>query len=285
MKYESSIAEQRQEYGNGLMNQVDFINGKTRLFGIVGDPIEQVRSPEMVTWEFQKRQCNAVLIPIHIAQNDFDDVMPSIMQIRNLDGLIFTIPFKVKALRLAKTLGPQASLVQAVNAIKRQTNGYWHGEIFDGVGCVEAFKRRGIALSGKRIQLIGLGGAGSAICVALAHEHPSLIRLFDLNERNTERMAKLVKQISPMTVVEVGLPRSDDLDVLMNASPVGMLCYSRLPLAAKTFSKDLIVFDAIVMPENTPLLALAQECGCEIVRGREMMLGQISRLVDYFLAP
>ena len=267
------------------MKQVDFVNGKTRVFGIVGDPIEQVRSPEMVTWEFQQRQHNAVLIPIHIAQEDFDVVIPDIMRIRNLDGMIFTIPFKVKALGLAKTLGPQASLVRAINAIKRQSNGDWSGEIFDGVGCVEAFKRRGIALKDRRIQLIGLGGAGSAICVAVAHEHPGLMRLFDLNERSTEQMVKLVKEISPRTIVEVGISCCNDVDVLMNASPVGMLSDARLPLEVEKFGKDLVVFDAIVMPENTPLLTLAQNCGCEVVRGREMMLGQISRLVDYFLAP
>ena len=150
MEYGNSIAEQREQFGNRSMNQVDFINGKTRLFGIVGDPIEQVRSPEMVSWEFQQRHYNAVLIPIHITQNDFNDVIPDIMRIHNLDGLIFTIPFKVKAIKFAKTLGPQASLVQAINAIKRQSNGDWRGEIFDGVGCVEAFKRRGIALTDKR---------------------------------------------------------------------------------------------------------------------------------------
>jgi shikimate dehydrogenase len=267
------------------MHQVDFINGKTRVFGIVGDPIEQVRSPEKVTWEFHQRQHNAVMIPIHIAQNDFDDALPDIMRMRNLDGLIFTIPFKVKAMGLAQTLGPQASIVGAINAIKRQSNGDWCGEIFDGLGCVEAFKRRGIALKDKRIQLIGLGGAGSAICVAVAQERPSLMRLFDLNERSTAQMLKLVKQISPQTVVEVGAPRCDDIDVLMNASPVGMLSDARLPLVVETLNKDLVVFDAIVMPENTPLLILAQRCGCEVVRGREMMLGQISKLVDYFLAP
>lgn len=267
------------------MHQVDFINGKTRIFGIIGDPIEQVRSPEMVTWEFHQRQHNAVLIPIHIAQNDFEEVVPDIMRMRNLDGLIFTIPFKVKAIGLAQTLGAQASLVGAINAIKRQSNGEWCGEIFDGLGCVEAFKRRGFGIKDRRIQLIGLGGAGSAICVAVAQERPSLMRLFDLNEHSADQMLKLVKQISPQTVVEVGAPRCDDIDVLMNASPVGMLTDARLPLAVDALNKDLVVFDAIVTPENTPLLKLAQHCGCEVVRGREMMLGQIYKLVDYFLAP
>ena len=267
------------------MNQVDFVNGKTRVYGIVGDPIEQVRSPEMVTWEMQKRDHNAVLIPMHIARDEFDTVMPQIMRMRNLDGLIFTIPFKAQAIALAKTLGPQASQIGAINALKKHSNGVWSGEIFDGMGCVEAFKQRGITLQDKRLQLIGLGGAGSAICVALAYEKPKLLRLFDINAQTTERMAKMVNTISPQTVVEVGLPLAEGIDILLNASPVGMLSDARLPLAVEQFKKELIVFDAIVMPENTPLLSLAQDCGCQVVRGREMMLGQISKIVDYFFAP
>lgn len=274
-----------ETYANIPMNQVDFVNGKTRVYGIVGDPIEQVRSPEMVTWEMQKRHHNAVLIPMHIARDEFDTVMPQIMRMRNLDGLIFTIPFKAQAIALAKTLGPQASQIGAINALKKHSNGAWSGEIFDGIGCVEAFKQRGITLQDKRLQLIGLGGAGSAICVALAYEKPKLLRLFDINAQTTERMAKMVNTISPQTVVEVGLPLAEGIDILLNASPVGMLSDARLPLAVEQFKKELIVFDAIVMPENTPLLSLAQDCGCQVVRGREMMLGQISKIVDYFFAP
>lgn len=274
-----------ERYANIPMNQVDFVNGKTRVYGIVGDPIEQVRSPEMVTWEMQKRDHNAVLIPMHIARDEFDTVMPQIMRMRNLDGLIFTIPFKAQAIALAKTLGPQASQIGAINALKKHSNGAWSGEIFDGMGCVEAFKQRGITLQDKRLQLIGLGGAGSAICVALAYEKPKLLRLFDINAQTTERMVKMVNTISPQTVVEVGLPLAEGIDILLNASPVGMLSDARLPLAVEQFKKELIVFDAIVMPENTPLLSLAQDCGCQVVRGREMMLGQISKIVDYFFAP
>ena len=274
-----------ETYVNFLMNQVDFVNGKTRVYAIVGDPIEQVRSPEMVTWEMQKRDHNAVLIPMHIARDEFDSVIPRIMRMQNLDGLIFTIPFKAQAIALAKTLGPQASQIGAINALKKHSNGAWSGEIFDGIGCVEAFKKRGITLQDKRLQLIGLGGAGSAICVALAYEKPKLLRLFDINAQTTERMAKMVNTISPQTVVEVGLPLAEGIDILLNASPVGMLSDARLPLAVEQFKKELIVFDAIVMPENTPLLSLAQDCGCQVVRGREMMLGQISKIVDYFFAP
>ncbi len=74
------------------------------------------------------------------------------------------------------------------------------------------------------------------------------------------------------------------MDVLINATPVGMLTDSRLPLAVETLPSALVVMDCIVKPERTPLLALAESCGCTTVTGREMMRGQIARMVDVFAA-
>jgi shikimate dehydrogenase len=83
-------------------------------------------------------------------------------------------------------------------------------------------------------------------------------------------------------MVEVAMPRVDDVDVLLNVSPVGMLGDARLPIAVERLPAHLVVFDAIVKPDRTPLLRLAHEYGCTIVYGREMMRGQIYRMVDYF---
>jgi shikimate dehydrogenase len=267
------------------MDQVDFLNGKTRVFGIVGDPIEQVRSPEMITWEMQQRGMNAVLVPLHVRAADFEEVMPSLMRLHNLDGLVFTIPFKAKAIAFAQSLGPQATQVGAINALARHPQGHWVGEIFDGLGCVEGFRRRGLALRGQRVMLIGLGGAGAAIAAAVAVEQPSLLRLFDLNAKRCERIAAVVRRISPETQIETSPPDVQDIDVLMNASPVGMLEDARMPLSVTRLKAEMVVFDAIVKPEQTPLLALAERCGCTVVRGREMMRGQIAKMVDYFIQP
>ncbi len=266
------------------MDQVDFLNGQTRLYGIVGDPIEQVRSPEMITWEMRQRGLNAVLVPVHVRAQDFDEVMPQLLRVHNLDGLVFTIPFKAKAMAYAERLGPQATQVGALNALVRR-DGHWCGEIFDGLGCVEGFRRRGLALRGQRIMLMGLGGAGAAIAAAVAAERPALLRMFDPDAARSQRLADVVRRISPTTLVELAPASIEGIDVLMNASPVGMLDDARLPLAVTSLPESLVVFDAIVKPEQTPLLALAQECGCTVVRGREMMRGQIAKLVDYFAAP
>jgi len=265
------------------MEEVSFLNGKTRLYGIVGDPIEQVRSPEMVTHELHSRQINAVLLPIHVAADAFERVMPHILSIRNLDGLIFTIPFKSRALHLAKHTGPQAIAVGAINALARRADGTWAGEIFDGLGCVEGFRRRGLSFANARVMLIGLGGAGSAICAAVAGQKPHTLRMFDLDDARCRRMAEMVRQISPTTDIQIGKPDVRGMDILLNASPVGMLGDPRLPIDVSHLPPGLIVFDAIVKPEQTPLLALAEKSGSKVVRGREMMRGQIAKIVDYFI--
>lgn len=265
------------------MDQVDYINGKTRLYGIVGDPIAQVRSPEMVTHELQRRGLNAILVPLHVARADFARVIPHLMQLLNLDGLVMTIPFKAQALNLAQSLGLQAQAVGALNALARRKDGTWAGDMFDGMGCVQAFARRGLALRGKSVLLIGLGGAGGAIAAAVASEQPLRMHIWDLDPDRCRQSAELIARLSPDTQVLVGPPHLDGVDVLMNASPVGMLDDARLPLVADALAPELVVFDTIVYPEQTPLLQLAQRSGCQVVTGREMMQGQIARIVDFFI--
>jgi len=265
-------------------DEVAFVNGQTRLYGIVGDPIVQVRSPEMVTWALQRRGLDAVLVPIHVHEAEFEQVLAQLMRVANLDGLVFTIPFKQRACALAASLGAQARAVGAVNALARGADGRWHGEIFDGLGCIEALRRAGVAVGGARAMLMGLGGAGTAIAAALAAERPALLRIFDLDSARCERTAAMLRAASPGTEVVVGAPIVDGMDLLLNATPVGMLDDARRPIEVAALPASLVVFDAIVTPERTPLLAFAESQGCRTVRGREMMRGQISRIVDFFEA-
>jgi shikimate dehydrogenase len=267
------------------MEEADFVSGRTRLFGIVGDPIEQVRSPEMFSAAFRRRGREAIMVPVHVRPDDFDVCVPSLLRIPNLDGLVFTIPYKARACGLAAALGAQARVVGAINALGRDGAGSWRGEIFDGIGCVEAFRRRGIAFADRRVVLIGAGGAGSAIAVAIAAERPRAIRLFDLDQTRADRLAQRIAEVDPRIEVALAPPAIEDADILLNATPVGMLSDSGIPVAARHLPDRLIVFDAVVKPERTGLLALAESCGCTTVFGREMMAGQIERMVAFFLDP
>ena len=267
------------------MTQVDFIRGRTRMFGIVGDPIAQVRSPEMITWEFHRRGIDAVLVPMQVPAAEFDAIMPSLMRLPNFDGFVLTIPFKTRALAFADQLGLQAQVLGGVNFLVRRSDGRWSGDILDGMGCVSAFLSRGIPIEGSRLMIVGLGGAGGAIACAMAAHRPGRMQLYDINKQRCEFIQACIARISPATQVDIGPPSIKEMDILINASPVGMLDDARLPFEVQALPADLVVFDAIVMPEQTPLLALAERCGCTVVRGREMMLGQIPQIVDRFLNP
>jgi shikimate dehydrogenase len=262
--------------------EISFVSGRTRIFGIVGDPIEQVRSPEMFSTEFVRRGLEALMIPIHVLPGDFSACLAQLKRVQNLDGLIFTVPYKHAALALADTLGPQARTVGAINVLARQADGKWIGDIFDGLGCVEAFRRRGYAFRDQRLTLLGAGGAGAAIGVAIAHENPRSIRLFDPDQRRAADLATKIRSVNPAIDVTDGEPLTTDIDILLNASPIGMLSDPRMPVDISAISSAVIVFDAIVKPEPTRLLALARERGCRTVFGREMMRGQILSMVDFF---
>lgn len=265
-------------------DQVDYVSGATRLFGIVGHPIAQVRSPEMITAELTSRGHDAVLVPMHVLPDDFDACLPQLLRVRNLGGLVFTIPFKARACALADELGAQARAVGAINTLARGADGRWRGDIFDGQGCVEAFRRRGISFRDRRVMVLGAGGAGSAIAVAIGFERPATLRIFDVDVERARTLVEKVARASPGLAVTAGAPTTEGVDILLNASPVGMLDDARLPLEVAALPRELVVFDAIVSPSRTPLLALAEQSGCTIVRGREMMQGQIARMVDFFYA-
>ena len=265
-------------------DSVDFISGRTRLFGIVGHPIEQVRSPEMITAELRRRGRDAILVPLHVLPDEFDDVLPQLLRLQNLDGLVFTIPYKARAVALAVEVGTQAQAVGAINALARRAAGGWRGDIFDGIGCVEAFRRRGIDFRGKHVMLLGAGGAGSAIAFAIGLQLPASLRLFDVDAARAHELAARVASAIPGVAVTAGSPTIEGIDILLNATPIGMLGDARLPMELGALPRELVVFDAIVKPEHTPLLVLAERCGCTTVMGREMMRGQISRVADFLLA-
>ena len=203
----------------------------------------------------------------------------------NFGGMIFTIPFKTRAVTLAGRLGRQAQMVGSINALARLPDGSWFGEIFDGVGCVTGIKRAGHEFTGRRIHLIGSGGAGTAIAIAIAFEHPAILRIWDEDRPRAEAAAAKVARIDPAIQVQIGFPIPNEADILLNATPVGMLDDPRNPLQTEELPASLVVFDAIVKPERTPLLRAAEASGCRVVGGRDMMRGQISRIAEFLLAP
>lgn len=134
------------------------LDGSTRLYLVLGDPIAQVKSPYGVTSAFQERGHNAILAPAHIAPTDLIPFAQAVSLARNVDGLIITVPHKFAARDLCTRLTPRAEFLGAVNVMRRDHTGLWYGDQVDGLAYVAALRKKGVNPQGQQVLLAGAGG-------------------------------------------------------------------------------------------------------------------------------
>jgi len=258
------------------------VDGATRIYGIIGDPIAQVRSPAVFTEKFRALGKNAVMIPLHVRREDFDTCMRGLKSLANLDGLLVTIPYKNAVIDHVDQVLPSARRIGAMNALRRELDGRWSGDMFDGTGFLSGLRASGLDPKGISVMLIGAGGAGSAIADALAEAGARTITIFDLQRDKAEALAHTVARFHPKCAARTGSATINGIDLLINASPAGMAAGDGLPVPLAPFGKELFVADIIPRTEPTPLLALAQESGCRTMAGPAMVTGQADAILRFF---
>jgi shikimate dehydrogenase len=258
------------------------IDGETRLLAIIGDPVSQVRSPEIFNPRIVKAGHNAVLLPMLIPQATFDDVIKGVMGIGNLLGLVVTYPHKERIFPHADRVGQIGQAVGAINAMRREPDGSWTGDMFDGAGLVGALASLGQTAAGRRILILGAGGAGSAIAMALAASGAATIGIFDLDGNRAAGLAARVQTHFPGCRALATGAEVAGCDLLINATPVGMApAFAFAPFAGE-LHPGLTVIDIVPKPEATSLLALAREKGCPTANGAAMISGQADALLSFF---
>ncbi|SAL14137.1 shikimate 5-dehydrogenase [Caballeronia peredens] len=260
------------------------ITGRTRIYGIIGDPVVQVRSPEVYTRKFAEAGVDAVLVPLHIGADDIETVLPALLRLKNLDGLLVTSPFKTHALAIADEVHSRGRRVGAVNALRRDAQNRWHADMFDGEGFVRGLLAKGHALKGRRALVIGCGGAGAAIAVSLADAGIAHITLCDLDREKARSLAAQLAASCEGCTIVAGDARADDVGLIVNASVVGMKPGDGMPAPFETLRSDQIVGDVVLRApgEPTALIAKAIACGCPVVTGIDMHNGQIDAILEFF---
>ncbi|QEE43243.1 shikimate dehydrogenase (plasmid) [Rhizobium sp. WL3] len=259
----------------------EWLTGATRLFAILGDPIAQVRSPEIVTSALQARGINGILLPVHVTPDAFDDVMAGLKRIENLDGLILTLPYKARGLGHVDSLGREAMAGGVINAVRRGLDGSWHGEMFDGLGCIAAMAAAGVSPAGKRVLLIGAGGAGAAIALAVAGKRPAHLRIAEIDDDRATALVKRIAAIESDLPVDLGPADPTGFDLVINASPMGMADCPESPLL-RPVTASTTVFDVVAKPNETLLMASALANGAMAIGGAEMIRGQVNMIADFF---
>ncbi len=258
------------------------LSGSTRLHFIVGDPIAQVKAPLGMSQAFAARGHHAVCVPAHVAPGALAQWFAGTAQAQNVDGIIATVPHKFASYALCASASPTAHFLQAANTLRRNPDGSWHGDMLDGLGMVAAMEAKGCALGGKRALLVGAGGAGSAIAHALVMAGVAHLGVCDAD---AARQASLVARLGSLGLcaVEPAGNAASGFDLVVNASPLGMLPGDPLPVPAADLAAPQCVACAVTAPALTPLIAAARAAGCTTVTGADMFAQVRDLMLDFLL--
>jgi len=254
------------------------ISGRTRVYGVIGDPIEHSLSPEMHNAAFQELNLDFVYVAFRVKKNELGK---AILGARSLDvhGLNVTMPHKNAVMKYLDEIDPTAGSIGAVNTILND-KGRLIGYNTDGAGALRALKENGVGLEGKKLLLLGAGGAGKAIAFYVAQEVDEL-KIFNRNTPKAEKLAQLLrkefgKKIDGNSLsAEIVKDELEDADILINATSVGMHPDVNRSLVDPSWLRpDLCVMDIVYNPIETKLVKDARLMGAKVVSGIEMLVFQ-----------
>lgn len=258
------------------------VTGKTRLYAMLGNPVAQVRSPEVFNALFASLKADAMLFAAQTEPEKLGTVVAGLKALGNLDGLFVTIPHKVAMLEHADQVLPDGLRVGAVNAMRREADGTWTADMFDGQGFVAAMYSKGLTVRGKRVRLYGAGGAGMAIAVALADAGADRINLCEIDAGKAQAVAAHLQTRCSGCQIQTHAITDEPVDVLINASPIGMRAEDGLPGSLEGLHAQSIIGDVIISPEPTALIRHARHAGYATVDGADMHAGQVQALARFF---
>lgn len=258
------------------------LSGATRLYVIVGHPIAQAKSPAGISAGFTARGHDAVLVPSDVAAHDLDAWFDGMSRMRNLDGIVVTVPHKLAMFSRCTSTSPRAGFLGAVNMMRRNADGTWHGDMSDGRSMLAALRAKGCDPHGKAALLIGAGGAGSAIAHALVEAGVARLGVCDSDR---VRQAALCRRLASLgrAAVTAAEPQAGGYDLVINATPLGMHADDPSPVPVDGLRSSMLVGDVVTLPEVPPFIAAARARGCATVTGSEMFDCVRDLVVDFML--
>ncbi|MFA5572236.1 MAG: shikimate dehydrogenase [Crenarchaeota archaeon] len=254
------------------------ISGKTRVCGVIGDPIEHSLSPIMHNTAFQSLNLDFIYLAFKVKSSSIGDAINGIRAL-NIRGLNVTMPHKKNVMRHLDRIDLSAQLIDSVNTILNKEN-LLFGFNTDGVGAVKALKENGVELKGRKILLLGAGGAARAIAYAVAKESDELA-ILNRTVKDAQTLSKLVEKAANKRISTGSLSHTDiesnlrDSDILINATTIGMKPrYDETVVPTKLLRQNLSVMDIIYNPLETKLVKDAKAAGAKVVSGVEMLIYQ-----------
>ena len=261
------------------MNQWE-IDGKTRLYGLLGNPVSHSLSPFIHNEGFRRLSLNARYLAFSVKEEDLESTLSALRKM-GVGGLNLTMPLKEAVLPLCDSLSKEARLSSSINTLVFSENGKMTGCSTDGIGFFRALETENGVVNGKKLCLMGLGGAGKAILSRAVYTELSEIRLLQ-RASSIEKNRCFIERVKEETGKKILLGSYEEnlaefleqSDILVNASNVGMREEASLIPEVKLLHKGLFVADCIYHPFETKLLSQAREAGLRYMNGLPMLFYQ-----------
>jgi shikimate dehydrogenase len=255
------------------------ISAATRLCAVIGNPIAHSLSPAIHNAAFEALGLDFIYVACQV--EDVRGALAGMRALHNFRGMSVTIPHKTEAMKYVDEVNETDRSIGSINTIIKE-DGKLVGLGTDGPGALKALVDAGVNLEGKKVLMLGSGGAARAIAFTLARQKGlAEIRLLDVNGAMLAELVSDLREGTPAPV-ESGLLTEDSLadamkeaDLLIHCTPVGMHPKEGASLVpAHLFRAGQVVFDIVYTPLETRLLADARARGLKTISGVEMFINQ-----------
>lgn len=257
------------------------VSATTGLLCIIGNPVEHSKSPHMHNLSLNNLGLDYSYMAFNIKRGFIKEAVEA-MKVLNVRGFNITMPYKEEIMEHLDEINENAKLIGAVNTVLNH-DGRLIGYNTDGEGFVKSLDKRNVEYRDKKIVILGAGGGGKSIAVEFglkgAGEIVIINRTFEkaeklantINENIKRGMAKCYKLDEDILKREI-----KDSSILVNTTSVGMdeLEDKSIIENPDVFHSDLFVGDVIYHPAKTKLLSIAEQAGCEIMNGLDMLIYQ-----------
>lgn len=250
------------------------ISGKTKIVGLFGYPVEHSLSPAMHNAAFEHLGLDFCYVTFSVHPDMLKEAVQGIRAL-NLKGVNVTVPHKENVMQFLDVISEEADFIGAVNTIKND-NGRLVGYNTDGRGFIQSLKETGVDIKGKKILIVGTGGASRAIGYYLCMES-SHVYLYDIDTEKADLLNKHLNRLKGnVSLIDSVMMKSKEffssVDIIINATPLGLKPEDPMPVDPKLLNRDHTVCDLIY--KMTPLLAEAIDLGCKTMDGIGMLLWQ-----------
>ena len=257
-------------------------NYRAELTGVFGDPVDGNPTGVMEEAGYEALGLNYRYITMKVTKEGFPDAMRAVRAL-NMRGVNLTMPHKIDVLPYLDELSRAAAIIGAVNTVVVREDGTLFGENTDGKGFVEALGRAGESTEGKRVTILGAGGAARAIAVECALAGTAKVTVINRTLSRAEELAALIREETPAASEalkwETGMAIPADTDILINATSIGLAPDSgALPeIDYDSVADGMVVSDVVFNPSFTRFLEEAGKRGAKTVSGLGMLACQGAR--------